>query len=197
VGGSCEHGIEPSGSIKCWEVLEWLHSWRLEESCTVLVLSCPIDESSLLPDESLTGLQSSSNPLKVALRVPSRGHSRTVYFPYCHSNISLVAAGTKVYLAVDWQWTSILNAWGTCLSMVAEQLTVPAGCHVNVSTIRYLGSDICRCSGFTCVQLHLVNVIENMQVSCPKIVLLLRRGRLGRIIAVSRNQEPVHITVSL
>jgi hypothetical protein len=21
--------IEPSGSIKCWEVLEWLHSWRL------------------------------------------------------------------------------------------------------------------------------------------------------------------------
>jgi hypothetical protein len=22
VEGSCEHGIEPSGSIKCWEVLE-------------------------------------------------------------------------------------------------------------------------------------------------------------------------------
>jgi hypothetical protein len=20
---------EPSGSIKCWEVLEWLHNWRL------------------------------------------------------------------------------------------------------------------------------------------------------------------------
>jgi hypothetical protein len=26
---SCEHGIEPSGSINCWEVLEWLHNWRL------------------------------------------------------------------------------------------------------------------------------------------------------------------------
>jgi hypothetical protein len=26
---SCEHGIEPSGSIRCWEVLEWLHKWRL------------------------------------------------------------------------------------------------------------------------------------------------------------------------
>jgi hypothetical protein len=25
VEGSCEHGIEPSGSIKCWEVLEGLH----------------------------------------------------------------------------------------------------------------------------------------------------------------------------
>jgi hypothetical protein len=31
VEGSCEHGIEPSGSIKCWKVLEWLHSWRLLE----------------------------------------------------------------------------------------------------------------------------------------------------------------------
>jgi hypothetical protein len=25
VEGSCEQGIEPSGSIKRWEVLEWLH----------------------------------------------------------------------------------------------------------------------------------------------------------------------------
>jgi hypothetical protein len=28
VEGSCEHGIELSGSIKCWEVLEWLRNWR-------------------------------------------------------------------------------------------------------------------------------------------------------------------------
>jgi hypothetical protein len=27
----CEHGIEPSGSIKCWEVLEGLHNWQLLE----------------------------------------------------------------------------------------------------------------------------------------------------------------------
>jgi hypothetical protein len=26
---SCEHDNEPSGSIKCWEVLEWLLNWRL------------------------------------------------------------------------------------------------------------------------------------------------------------------------
>jgi hypothetical protein len=25
----CEHGDEPSGFIKCWEVLEWLHNWQL------------------------------------------------------------------------------------------------------------------------------------------------------------------------
>jgi hypothetical protein len=31
VEGSCEHGIEPSGSIKCWEVLERLHNWWLLE----------------------------------------------------------------------------------------------------------------------------------------------------------------------
>jgi hypothetical protein len=26
VESSCEHGIEPSGSMKYWEVLEWLHN---------------------------------------------------------------------------------------------------------------------------------------------------------------------------
>jgi hypothetical protein len=29
VEGSCENGIEHSGSIKCWEVLEWLYNWQL------------------------------------------------------------------------------------------------------------------------------------------------------------------------
>jgi hypothetical protein len=29
VEGSCEHCNEPPGSIKCWEVLEGLHNWRL------------------------------------------------------------------------------------------------------------------------------------------------------------------------
>jgi hypothetical protein len=29
VKGSCEHGNEPAGSIKCWEVHEWLHNWQL------------------------------------------------------------------------------------------------------------------------------------------------------------------------
>jgi hypothetical protein len=29
VEGSCEQGSEPSGSLKCWEVLELLHNWQL------------------------------------------------------------------------------------------------------------------------------------------------------------------------
>jgi hypothetical protein len=29
VEGSFERGIEPSGSIKRLEVLEWLHNWQL------------------------------------------------------------------------------------------------------------------------------------------------------------------------
>jgi hypothetical protein len=29
VEGSCEHGNEPSGSIKCRKVLEWLYNWKL------------------------------------------------------------------------------------------------------------------------------------------------------------------------
>jgi hypothetical protein len=28
-GGGGEQGNEPSGSIKCWEFLEWLHNWQL------------------------------------------------------------------------------------------------------------------------------------------------------------------------
>jgi hypothetical protein len=33
VDGSCEHGSEPSGSIKCWEILEWLSDcWFLKDS---------------------------------------------------------------------------------------------------------------------------------------------------------------------
>jgi hypothetical protein len=27
--GTSEHGDEPSGSLKCWEVPEWLHNWQL------------------------------------------------------------------------------------------------------------------------------------------------------------------------
>jgi hypothetical protein len=26
---SCEYGVKPSGTINCWEVLEWLHNWQL------------------------------------------------------------------------------------------------------------------------------------------------------------------------
>jgi hypothetical protein len=29
VEGSCEHGSEPSGSIKLWVALEWLNNWQL------------------------------------------------------------------------------------------------------------------------------------------------------------------------
>jgi hypothetical protein len=27
VESSCEHGNEPSGSMKCWESIEWLYNW--------------------------------------------------------------------------------------------------------------------------------------------------------------------------
>jgi hypothetical protein len=29
VEGPCEHGNEPSGSIKCWDLFEWLNNWLL------------------------------------------------------------------------------------------------------------------------------------------------------------------------
>jgi hypothetical protein len=33
--GSREHVNEPSGSIKCWEILEWLRSWRIHRKGSV------------------------------------------------------------------------------------------------------------------------------------------------------------------
>jgi hypothetical protein len=30
VESSCECGYEPSGSMKCWETIEWLHNWCFE-----------------------------------------------------------------------------------------------------------------------------------------------------------------------
>jgi hypothetical protein len=79
--------------------------------CSVLFLSCTGPRSVLyciLADESSLLLQSSSKPLKVAFGVPSRGHSvQQFIFSYCHANVFLVAARTKVYLAVDRQWTPI------------------------------------------------------------------------------------------
>jgi hypothetical protein len=34
VQGSSEHSYEPSGSIKCWEVLEYLHNWQFLKRCS-------------------------------------------------------------------------------------------------------------------------------------------------------------------
>jgi hypothetical protein len=39
VDGSCEHGNEPSGSIKCWEVLDWLRNWSLLKKGSVQCVS--------------------------------------------------------------------------------------------------------------------------------------------------------------
>jgi hypothetical protein len=39
VKGSCEHGNEPLGSVGCWEVREYLHSWQsLEKGSDALFL---------------------------------------------------------------------------------------------------------------------------------------------------------------
>jgi hypothetical protein len=35
IGGFCGHGNEPSGSIKCWEILEYLSDWRFQNYSTV------------------------------------------------------------------------------------------------------------------------------------------------------------------
>jgi hypothetical protein len=37
VEGSCEHGKEPSGSVKYWEVFEWLQNCEASELVSLLV----------------------------------------------------------------------------------------------------------------------------------------------------------------
>jgi hypothetical protein len=89
------------------------HSLLCTHPVRVLYWSSFSTELPFLADKFLLVLQSSSNPLKVALRIPSRGHLVEQFiFLCCHTSDSLVAVGTKVYLAIDWQWTSILNTWG-------------------------------------------------------------------------------------
>jgi hypothetical protein len=34
VENSCEFGIEPLGSTKCWETIKWPNSWLLLEQCS-------------------------------------------------------------------------------------------------------------------------------------------------------------------
>jgi hypothetical protein len=43
VEGSCEHGNKPAGSLKCWEVLEWLHNWQLLKKGSA-PLECKVKE---------------------------------------------------------------------------------------------------------------------------------------------------------
>jgi hypothetical protein len=54
VEGSCEHGNEPSGSIKCWEVLEQMHNWRLLKKDSAQRSKFRFPESELLRDWRFT-----------------------------------------------------------------------------------------------------------------------------------------------
>jgi hypothetical protein len=45
--GCCEHDAEPSGSVKCWEVLEWLSNWRLLSMELVRISDWKVSQSKL------------------------------------------------------------------------------------------------------------------------------------------------------
>jgi hypothetical protein len=51
VEGSCEHGDEPSGSLKCWEILEQLHNWRLLKKGSAPQVSKIFLQFQLRPDK--------------------------------------------------------------------------------------------------------------------------------------------------
>jgi hypothetical protein len=45
VEGSCGQGNVPPGSIKCWEILEWLHNWWLSSMELVHFNTCTVNRS--------------------------------------------------------------------------------------------------------------------------------------------------------
>jgi hypothetical protein len=51
VEGSCEHGNEPSGSINCWEVLQWLHNWRILNKGSAPYVKYTVDRTSWTGDQ--------------------------------------------------------------------------------------------------------------------------------------------------
>jgi hypothetical protein len=88
--------------------------------------------------------ESCSNPLKIALRVPSREHLAEHFIFLAVMNGSLVAARTEVYPASDWQWTFILNASGTCSSWLSRKLLknpLPRNWYLSLQWIHILWHD--------------------------------------------------------
>jgi hypothetical protein len=56
VEGYCEHGNEPSGSIKCWEVSEWLHKWQLLKKGSALEVGILFEKIAALPKSRILEL---------------------------------------------------------------------------------------------------------------------------------------------
>jgi hypothetical protein len=64
---------------------------------------------SLVAPSFLTGLQSTSNPVKVVLRVPTREHLvGQLTFPVV-THTTLLVAITEVSISVVWQWTLVVT----------------------------------------------------------------------------------------
>jgi hypothetical protein len=61
VKGSCEHGNEPTGSIKCWEVLEWLLNWWLLKKGSAPLSECHVVRSQKI-DNLITAAVRAPNP---------------------------------------------------------------------------------------------------------------------------------------
>jgi hypothetical protein len=72
VESACEFGIEPSGSMKCWETIEWLTSSGLTSSARLHIGSYEMREASFT---SCRGLLSKCNECLKTLPV------KTVWVP--------------------------------------------------------------------------------------------------------------------
>jgi hypothetical protein len=73
VEGSCEHCNESSGSIKCWEVLEWPHNWRLLKTVSAQLAA---------PQDGLSSVIKCSHAMGVELNDDLSGRASYNGLPY-------------------------------------------------------------------------------------------------------------------
>jgi hypothetical protein len=80
VEGSCEHSNEPSGSIKCWEILEWLHNWWLLKKGSVLIFGMFPYLFILIFSKEIQGMEGREPPSPLPARGIHHRNNTVTYF---------------------------------------------------------------------------------------------------------------------
>jgi hypothetical protein len=116
VEGSCEHGDEPLGFLKCWEVYEWLHNWQFLRKGSA---SCV------------------SKVARVLISLPDAAYPKTVHDCLIHYLFEFITHG--VILGVGSVIPVRLRVWRIRKAIHAESIFV---CRVDVKYSVFFFSNV-------------------------------------------------------